>query len=102
MNVTVIVVPFEAPGLDFKKKNDVRTAVNYFQGMNQRFSVDNTITLGSADLYTKAIASAPDTVKATLLFLRMKSNGKVLDLTKTFTEQKILDNAFINIEVLVN
>lgn len=102
MNVNVSVSVFEAPGLDFKRKNDIRSAIQYFQGVNQKINVDSTQSISAADLYTKAIASASDTIKAQLIFLRIKANGKLLDLTKSFNEQKIGANAFISIEVLVN
>ena len=102
MNCNVIVSPLEAPGLDFIKKNDVRAAVSYFQGMNQKLNVDPSLTVSAANLFSLATASAPDSIKATLVFLRIKSNGKLLDMTKTFTEQNVKEGAFLKIEVLVN
>lgn len=102
MNVNVTVSVFEAPGLDFKRKNELNAAIQYFQGANSKITVDPTQTIGAADLYTKAIASASDTIKAALIFLRVKVNGKLVNLTKTFNEEKITTNAFIKIEVLFN
>lgn len=102
MNCNVLVSPLEAPGLDFRKQNDVRAAVSYFQGMTQKLSVDPSLTVSAANLFSLATASAPDSIKATLVFLRIKSNGKLLDMTKTFTEQKVTADAFLKIEVLVN
>lgn len=102
MNVAVIVSPLEAPGLDFKRKNDVRAALAYFQGVNQKLSVDPTLSVDAADLYTKAIASAPDSIKTTLMLLRIKFNGKVIDTTKSFNDLKIKVGDFITVDVLVN
>lgn len=102
MNCNVIVSPLEAPGLDFSKKNDVRAALAYFQGMIQKLTIDPSLTVTAANLFNLATASAPDSIKATLVFLRIKSNGKLLDMTKTFTEQKVTADAFLKIEVLVN
>ena len=102
MNVSVSVSPLEAPGLDFRKKNDVRAAVKYFQGMFQKFSVDPSQSISAADLFTKATSSASDSIKETLVFLRIKCNGKLLDNTKSFNEQKVTETATLTIEVLVN
>ena len=102
MNVNVIVFPLEAPGLDFKRKNDIRSANNYYQGMIQKLTVDSSQTVSAANLFTLATVSAPDSIKPTLLFLRVKYNGKVLDNTKTFDEQKVSAGAILVVEVLVN
>jgi len=101
MNIVVFVNAEDAPGVSPATRSAHRAALRTVNSSSFRRTVDPTTVLSATTLQADATALFPADLQANVLFLRIKNNGKELDLSKSFSDNRVTEGAMLEVQFLV-
>ena len=101
MNIVVFVKADNAPGVSPATSSANRSVIRTINSSSFRRTVDPVTVLSASTLQADATALIPAASQPNALFLRIKNNGKELDLSKSFTENKVTEGAMLEVQFLL-
>jgi len=101
MNVVVFVKAENAPGVSPAKQSANRSVIRTVNSSSSRKTVDPAEVISSTSIQADALAVFPAASQPDALFIRIKNNGKELDLSKSFTENKVTEGAMLEVQYLL-
>ena len=101
MNIVVFVKAENAPGVNSSIRSANRAIIRSVNSSSFRRSVDPTVVISSSTIQADALAVFPVASQANAIFLRIKNNGKELDLSKSFTDNKVTEGAMLEVQYLL-
>jgi hypothetical protein len=101
MNIIVYVKADNAPGVSSATSSANRSIIRTINSSSLRRTVDPTVVISSSTIQADAFAVIPAAAQPYALFLRIKNNGKELDLSKSFTENKVTEGAMLEVQYLL-
>lgn len=101
MNIVVFVKAENAPGVNSSIRSANRAIIRSVNSSSFRRSVDPTVVISSSTIQADALAVIPTASQANAIFLRIKNNGKELDLSKSFTDNKVTEGAMLEVQYLL-
>jgi len=101
MNLVVFVKAENAPGVSPSTSSANRSVIRTVNSSSFRRTVDAATVLSATTLQADSLALFPVALQPDALFLRIKNNGKELDLSKTFTENKVTEGAMLEVQYLL-
>lgn len=101
MNIVVFVKAEDAPGVNSSIRSANRAIIRSVNSSSFRRSVDPTVVISSSTIQADALAVIPTASQANAIFLRIKNNGKELDLSKSFTDNKVTEGAMLEVQYLL-
>jgi len=101
MNVVVFVKADNAPGVSPAKASANRSVIRTVNSSSSRKTVDPAAVISSTSIQADAFAVIPTASQPDALFLRIKNNGKELDLSKSFTDNKVTEGAMLEVQYLL-
>jgi hypothetical protein len=101
MNIVVFVKADNAPGVTPATSSANRAVLRTVNSSSFRRSVDPATVLSATTLQADSLAVFPVASQPDALFLRIKNNGKELDLSKSFTENKVTEGAMLEVQYLL-
>ena len=78
-----------------------RSVLRTVNSSSFRRSVDPTTVISATTLQADSLALFPAASQANALFLRIKNNGRELDLSKSFTDNKVTEGAMLEVQYLL-
>ena len=78
-----------------------RSVLRTINSSSLRRTVDPAVIISSSTIQADAFAGIPFAAQPNALFLRIKNNGKELDLSKSFTENKVTEGAMLEVQYLL-
>ena len=101
MNIVVFVKADNAPGVSPSVSSANRAVLRTVNSSSFRRTVDPAVVISSTTIQADSLAVFPAASQPNALFLRIKNNGKELDLSKTFTENKVTEGAMLEVQYLL-
>ena len=101
MNIVVFVKAENAPGVSSATSSANRAVIRSVNSSSFRRSVDPAVVISSSTLQADALALIPTASQPNAIFLRIKNNGKELDLSKSFTDNKVTEGAMLEVQYLL-
>jgi hypothetical protein len=101
MNILVFVKAEDAPGVSHSTRSANRSVIRTINSSSLRRTVDPAVVISSSTIQADAFAVIPTASQPNALFLRIKNNGKELDLSKSFTENKVTEGAMLEVQYLL-
>jgi hypothetical protein len=101
MNIVVFVKADNAPGVSSATSSANRSILRTVNSNSFRRTIDPTSVISSTTIQADSFAVFPAASRPNALFLRIKNNGKELDLSKTFTENKVTEGAMLEVHYLL-
>jgi hypothetical protein len=101
MNIVVFVKADNAPGVSLSTSSANRTVLRTVNSSSFRRTVDPTTVLSATTLQADSLAVFPAASQANALFIRIKNNGRELDLSKSFTDNKVTEGAMLEVQYLL-
>ena len=101
MNIVVFVKADNAPGVSPATSSANRSIIRKINSSSFRRTVDPAIVLSASTLQADATALIPAASQPNAIFLRIKNNGKELDLSKSFTDTKVTEGAMLEVQFLL-
>jgi len=101
MNIVLFVKAENAPGVTHSTISANRSVIRKINSSSFRRTVDPATVLSATTLQADALALIPADTQPNALFLRIKNNGKELDLSKSFTENKVTEGAMLEVQYLL-
>jgi hypothetical protein len=101
MNVVVFVKADNAPGVSPSTSSSNRAVFRSINSSSFRRTVDAAAIVSSTTIQADAFALFPVASQPNALFLRIKNNGKELDLSKSFTDNKVTEGAMLEVQFLL-
>jgi hypothetical protein len=101
MNILVFVKAEDAPGVNSSTRSANRSVIRSVNSRSLRRTVDPATVISSSTIQADALAVLPTASQPNALFLRIKNNGKELDLSKSFTDNKVTEGAMLEVQFLL-
>lgn len=101
MNVVVFVKAEDAPGVNSSTRSANRSVIRTINSSSFRRTVDPANVISSTSIQADALAVFPAASQPDALFLRIKNNGKELDLSKSFSDNKVTEGAMLEVQFLL-
>jgi hypothetical protein len=101
MNIVVFVKAEDAPGVNSSTRSANRSVLRTINSSSLRRTVDPAVVISSSTIQADALAVFPVASQPNALFLRIKNNGKELDLSKSFTDNKVTEGAMLEVQFLL-
>lgn len=101
MNIVVFVKADNAPGVTPATSSANRTVIRTVNSSSFRRTVDPASIISSTTIQADSLAVFPVASQPDALFIRIKNNGKELDLSKSFTENKVTEGAMLEAQYLL-
>ena len=101
MNIVVFVKADNAPGVSSSTSSANRSVLRTINSSSFRRTVDAASIISSTTIQADSFALFPTAKQPDALFLRIKNNGKELDLSKSFTENKVTEGAMLEVQYLL-
>jgi hypothetical protein len=101
MNIVVFVKADNAPGVSPATSSANRSILRTINSSSFRRTVDAATLLSATTIQADSLAIFPAAKQSDALFLRIKNNGKELDLSKSFTENKVTEGAMLEVHYLL-
>jgi len=101
MNIVVFVKAENAPGVSPAKQSANRSVIRTINSSSLRRTVDPAVVISSSTIQADAFAVIPVAAQPNALFIRIKNNGKELDLSKSFTENNVTEGAMLEVQYLL-
>lgn len=101
MNIVIFVKAENAPGVSPATSSANRAVLRTVNSSSFRRTVDAATVLSATTIQADSLAVFPATSRPDALFLRIKNNGKELDLSKSFTENKVTEGAMLEVQYLL-
>ena len=101
MNIVVFTKVDNAPGVTPATSSANRSILRTVNSNSFRRTVDPATVLSATTLQTDSLALFPASSQSDALFLRIKNNGRELDLSKSFTDNKVTEGAMLEVQYLL-
>lgn len=101
MNIVIFVKADNAPGVSPSSSSANRSVFRIVNSSSFRRTVDAASVISSTTIQADSLDLFPVTKQSDALFIRIKNNGKELNLSKTFTENKVTEGAMLEVQYLL-
>jgi hypothetical protein len=101
MNIVVFVKADNAPGVSPATSSANRTVIRTVNSSSFRRTVDPASVVSATTIQADATALIPVAAQPNALFLRIKNNGKELNLSKSFSDNKVTEGAMLEVQFLL-
>ena len=101
MNIVVFIKADNAPGVTLATSSANRSVLRTVNSSSFRRTVDAAAVISSTTIQADSLAVFPAASQPNTIFLRIKNNGKELDLSKSFTENKVTEGAMLEVQYLL-
>jgi hypothetical protein len=101
MNIVVFIKAENAPGVSPSTSSANRSVLRTVHSSSFRRTVDAATVISSTTIQADSLAVFPVASQPNALFIRIKNNGKELDLSKSFTENKVTEGAMLEVQYLL-
>jgi hypothetical protein len=101
MNIVVFIKADNAPGVSPSSSSANRSIFRTVNSSSFRRTVDPATVISSTTIQADSLALFPAASQPNALFLRIKNNGKELNLSKSFAENKVTEGAMLEVQYLL-